>query len=338
MRNEIVVPCFFSVHYNDASYQVSYEITNACNLKCQHCCNKSTLDDFAGMPLERVKLLIDDLSDINANSIYLSGGEPTRYPGFKEIVDYIHAKGIDIALATNGTQIDHAMSALRTFSSTREGIFISLDGLGKTHDSLRGVEGAFDKTVDSIRRLLEEHIPVRISSVVWKGNVDQLEDIVKFVGSLGVYMLHFSMLFNTGRASDNDIAISPEQYAEVCHRIQELSQKYSTSGFSITMKRNQPLMAGCDFCHGAEKIIHINSKGYVYPCSWIAKTKLGKKYAFKWEPGKLKAGLEKLYRFQDLVNQRIELFGYSGCPAVAFEHSGDVFGNDPLNEWLNGQE
>ena len=334
--NERIVPCFFSVHYDEASYQVSYEITNACNLKCKHCCNKSTLNDFGGMPLERVKLLIDDLSDINANSIYMSGGEPTRYPGFTEIVDYIHIRGIDLALATNGTEIEHVMPALRTFSNTREGVFISLDGLGKSHDNLRGVEGAFDKTVASIRRLLAEKVPVRISSVVWKGNVDQLEDIVKFVGSLGVYKLHFSMLFNTGRAANNDIAISPVQYASVCRRIQELSERYSTTGFSISMKRNQALSVGCDFCHGAEKIIHINSKGYVFPCSWIAKTELGKYYSFKWEPGKLKEGLQRLRLFQDTVSQRIEKFGYSGCPAVAFEHTGDFFGGDPLNEWLNG--
>ena len=331
-----VVPCFFSVHYDDASYQVSYEITNACNLKCKHCCNTSTLDDFGGMSLERVKFLVDDLSDINANSIYMSGGEPTRYPGFMEIVDYIHAKGIDLALATNGTEIEHVMPALRTFSSTREGVFISLDGLGPVHDRLRGVEGAFDKTVASIRRLLAEGIPVRISSVVWKDNVDQLEDIVKFVGSLGVYMLHFSMLFNTGRASDNDIAIPPEQYAAVCRRIQELSEQYSTVGFSITMKRNQILAEGCDFCHGAEKIIHVNSRGYVFPCSWIAKTALGERYGFKWEPGRLKEGLQKLSQFQDVVNRRIDKYGYSGCPAVAFEHTGDLFGEDPLNDLLNG--
>lgn len=334
--NERIVPCFFSIHYDNASYQVSYEITNACNLKCKHCCNKSTLEDFGGMPSECVKLLIDDLSIINTNSIYISGGEPTRYPSFMEIVDYIHSKGIDLALATNGTEIEHVMPALQTFSNTHEGVFISLDGLGSTHDSLRGVEGAFDKTVASIRRLLAEKVPVRISCVVWKGNVYQLEDIVKFVGNLGVYKLHFSMLFNTGRASDNDIAISHEQYASVCRRIQELSERYSTTGFSISMKRNQTLSVGCDFCHGAEKIIHINSKGYVFPCSWIAKTELGKYYSFKWEPGKLKEGLQRLSLFQDAVSQRIEKFGYSGCPAVAFEHTGDLGGDDPLNEWLNG--
>lgn len=334
--NERIVPCFFSVHYDDASYQVSYEITNACNLKCKHCCNKSTLDDFGGMPLERVKMLIDDLSEINANSIYMSGGEPTRYPYFNEVVDYIHAKGIDLALATNGTEIEYVMPTLKTLSSTREGVFISLDGIGPTHDSLRGVEGAFDKTVASIRLLLSEHVPVRISSVVWKGNVDQLEDIVRFVGILGVYKLHFSMLFNAGRAADNLISIQPKQYAEVCRRIHALSERYSTDGFSITMKRNQILSPRCDFCHGAEKIIHINSRGYVFPCSWIAKTELGKQYSFKWEPGQLKAGLDTLCRFQDVVQRRTELYGYSGCPAVAFEQSGDLFADDPLNEWLNG--
>lgn len=331
---EKTVPCFFSIHEKDPSYQVSYEITNVCNLNCGHCCNKSTSEAFAGMPIGRILQMIDELASLRINSIYLSGGEPTKYPHFNEVVDYVHAKGIDLALATNATEIDDVLPVLKTFSQTREGVFVSLDGLYDTHDTLRGREGAFEKSVRSIRLLVQNRVPVRISTVIWKGNVSELEDIVLFCGSLGVYKVHFSMLFDTGRAAENDVAIPASQYGEICRKVEALSDKYSREGFSISMKRNRSLLQGCDYCHGAEKIIHINSRGRVFPCSWIAKTRLGEKYSFQWEPGNMRERLSQLLGFQDLVQKRIRLHGVSGCPAVAFQYHGAETAPDPLNDFL----
>jgi MoaA/NifB/PqqE/SkfB family radical SAM enzyme len=330
-----ISPCFFTIHNDENAYQVSYEITNLCNLKCQHCCNKSTSTEYQGLSKDTIFSLIDELKSINVNSIYMSGGEPTLYPHFSDIVTYIHKNSIDLALATNATEINNVLPTLTTFNETREGIFISIDGLEDTHDKLRGKTGAFRNTVNSIKVLLINNIPVRISTVIWKENLNELEDLILFIQKIGVYKLHFSMLFNTGRAADNNIGIPEEQYATVCDEVDRLAKKYSNNSFSISMRRNQPFSVGCDYCYGTEKILHINSKGYVFPCSWIAKTDLGKIYSFKWQPNNFKENLKELQKFQNLVRKRIELYGYSGCPAVAYEKTKDMYGEDPLNKYLN---
>ncbi len=335
MINDRNSPCFFTIHEDENAYQVSYEITNLCNLKCKHCCNKSTSTEYLGLSKDTVFLLIDELKSINVNSIYLSGGEPTLYPHFSDVVHYIHKKNIDLALATNAIEINEVLPALTSFNETREGVFISIDGIENTHDKFRGKTGAFRKTINSIKVLLSNNVPVRVSTVIWKDNLNELEDLILFVKKIGVYKLHFSMLFNTGRAVDNNIGIPEEQYVTVCNTIDRLAKKYSNNFFSISMRRNHPFSAGCDFCHGAEKILHINSKGYVFPCSWIAKTDLGKIFSFKWQSNNFKENLKELHKFQDLVRKRIELYGYSGCPAVAYEKTKNMYGEDPLNKYLN---
>jgi MoaA/NifB/PqqE/SkfB family radical SAM enzyme len=336
--NKIITPCYFQIHDEKDVYQVSYEITNICDLRCFHCCNKSSSGEDAGLSRDNIFSLINDLITINVNSIYLTGGEPTLHPDFSSIVDYIHKNNIDLALATNGNNVENLPASLTAFNKTKEGVFVSIDGIERTHDKLRGVDGAFKNALKTINALLNKDVPVRISSIIWKENISELEEMIQLSKSIGVYKLHFSMLFNAGRAAANDINISESQYRDICNKVNELAEKYADDNFVVSMRRNHPLNTGCDYCHGAEKILHINSKGYVFPCSWIAKTELGGIYSFKWEKNSFHEDLYNLQKFQKLVNERIELYGYSGCPAIAYSVTKNPHGEDPLNKLLNYNE
>ena len=85
-------PCFFGVTEKEGVHQVSFEITNLCNLKCNHCCNDSSLFADEGLSKNEIFDLIDDLKKINTISIYLTGGEPTIFPDFEEVIEYINTK------------------------------------------------------------------------------------------------------------------------------------------------------------------------------------------------------------------------------------------------------
>lgn len=327
-------PCFFGVTSQEGAHQISFEVTNLCNLKCNHCCNDSSLFANKGLSKKEIFDLIDDLSKINTISIYLTGGEPTIFPDFEEIIEYIYNKKIDLVLATNGYNILPKIDVIKKNISHRAGVFVSLDGLQEVHDEFRGVKGAFENTINAIKALVDKGISARVSSVVWQKNISQLEEIIKLVKSLGAYHLHFSMLFNSGRAAKNNIAIEDGEYKEVVRILHVLIKKYSTDEFVISIRRDHCLDNLSENCQGGSKILHINSHGMIFPCSWVEKCELGRAYGAQWKKGNIQECVEKVGKFNELVKKRILKFGYSGCPAMAISHHNNELADDPINKLL----
>ncbi|GAH63664.1 unnamed protein product, partial [marine sediment metagenome] len=57
-------------------------------------------------------------------------------------------------------------------------VSLSLDGgSAKVHDYLRGIPGAFEKTLNAINRLIEEKLPVSVITTVSKTNLNELDKI-----------------------------------------------------------------------------------------------------------------------------------------------------------------
>jgi len=94
---------------------------------------------------------------------------------------------------------------------------ISLDGVNpKTHDSFRGVQGAFDKTIRGIKNCVAEGLFVEVAATATRFNLAEIPQIIDFVDELGV---NWFMLYNfvpTGRGADIiDADLTPEQREEM---------------------------------------------------------------------------------------------------------------------------
>lgn len=76
----------------------------ACNLKCPYC-SVTYRDTHQRIDLKVIQRYVHDLRSRGLKAVILTGGgEPTIYPKFNELVQWIHALGIKVALITNGTQ------------------------------------------------------------------------------------------------------------------------------------------------------------------------------------------------------------------------------------------
>jgi hypothetical protein len=76
----------------------------ACNLKCPYC-SVTYRDTHSRIPLDRIKQYVEDLMTRGLQAVILTGGgEPTFYPQFNELVQWLKLeKGLSVALITNGT-------------------------------------------------------------------------------------------------------------------------------------------------------------------------------------------------------------------------------------------
>lgn len=76
---------------------VGWDITNRCNLMCKHCYAESnSRKPSEDLPLDTVKNVVDQLSDLGCVIIALAGGEPLMRKDLPQIIEYIKNKGIDV--------------------------------------------------------------------------------------------------------------------------------------------------------------------------------------------------------------------------------------------------
>ncbi len=131
--------------------------------------------------------IVAELGELGCYYLSFSGGESLlvkdimeRITFAKEFIPYVH-------LVSNGWVIDRAV-AEELHATNLDEISISLDGIGKTHDELRGVDGSFEKAVEAIDNLKRyaPDIKIVINSIITPGNIKDLYEVVKLVEGLGL--------------------------------------------------------------------------------------------------------------------------------------------------------
>ena len=86
------------------------------------------------------------------------------------------------SLVTNGTLLESRIDEIARYIDGV--VYVSLDGLEKTHDTIRGVSGCFRRTIRGITASMGK-VPVTINTTIMAENLHEIEDIVKLAKELG---------------------------------------------------------------------------------------------------------------------------------------------------------
>ncbi|MCX6558541.1 MAG: radical SAM protein [Candidatus Aminicenantes bacterium] len=191
-------------------------IAGSCNLTCRHCWIEPDYqaDNNNGkfLKLEHLKKAIAEAKPLGLQSVKLTGGEPMLHPQFCEIVDYIESENIGMIMETNGTLIDDKIARFLKSKPHFNFISVSVDGArAETHDKLRGVNGSFKNAVAGIKALAKAGFHPQIICTLHKGNVTELEDIIRMAVGWGCGSVKFNHIQQSGRGevfySDNGLTV-----------------------------------------------------------------------------------------------------------------------------------
>ncbi|MDO5556025.1 MAG: radical SAM protein [Clostridia bacterium] len=176
----------------DGPLTVGWDITHMCNLRCKHCYAAAGKIGEKEFSLEEIKSIVDELDKLGTILIALAGGEPLMRKDICEIISYIKGKGIEIFLNTNGTLITEE-KLLKLLEAGLTHIEISVDGLEKEHDFIRG-EGSFQKVLKTIEICQKYNVKVGIMSTLFKHNIDKIPEFIDFFHNkevIGIGFLRF---------------------------------------------------------------------------------------------------------------------------------------------------
>ena len=194
---------------------VFWEVTKGCNLRCIHCRATATeLSSPTDLPTRNALNVIDQISAAANPILVLSGGEPLYRSDIFQLARYATDKGLRVALATNGTLVTKDVARMIVDAGVRR-VSISLDGADAlTHDSFRGIPGAFDAAVRGLRNLKELGMSVQINMTIARHNAHQLPDVLQLARNLGADALHTFLLVPVGCGVDiaAEQMVPPEEY------------------------------------------------------------------------------------------------------------------------------
>jgi MoaA/NifB/PqqE/SkfB family radical SAM enzyme len=189
---------------------LAWEVTRRCPLKCRHC--RAAAADVAygdELTTDECMRVIDSLPRL---MVIWTGGEPMCRPDILELVSRATSRGVRSVMAPCGMLVtDERLAALKEAGVMA--LSFSLDGPdAASHDSFRGVPGAYDNVTRAMRIARAIDMPFQVNATISRLNVDRLDDLYARALELGAPKLDLFFLVPVGRGKGiADYALSPEQ-------------------------------------------------------------------------------------------------------------------------------
>ena len=256
---------------------VSWNVTNACNMFCDHCYREAGCKAEEELSTEEAKTLLEQIARAGFKIMIFSGGEPLTRPDILELVSYATSLGLRSVFGTNGTLITLEM-AQKLKTAGAMGMGISLDSMDKKkHNEFRKFDGAWEGAVQGMRNCRAMGLPFQIHTTVMEWNNHELEAITDFAVAEGAVAHHFFFLVPTGRAKTIEAeSLRAEQYEETLTRIMKKQTEVDielkptcapqfmriAAQMGVKTRFRRGCLAGTAYCI-------ISPRGKVQPCAYL---------------------------------------------------------------------
>jgi len=200
-------PSLDSSHISANTLSIVLELTNKCNLSCQHCYNHSGIDQNDELSLAEIEKIFSEIisGNYNLKTLILTGGEPFLYQNLVNVLNMAIDYGFhSIRINTNGT-IWKNLSLEKISSNLLNKISIQITLLGlkeQTHDAMTQSIGSFERTIKNIHKFQRIGLNIGISFIRSKYSESEIEEAQKMGENLGVEVI-LGDLFPLGRANEN---------------------------------------------------------------------------------------------------------------------------------------
>ena len=171
---------------------LTFFVTNRCQCRCKHCFYWQSLNQY---PEEELSLAeIERIAGSLGPLLWLSltGGEPFLRNDLVQVAEifYRHNRPRHLTIVTNGQRPEQVSEWVPRIADAASQSFIhfniSVDGVGETHDEMRALSGAFDKVVETARRVHElraahPNIGLGVATTFNRHSQHQMEELVELM-------------------------------------------------------------------------------------------------------------------------------------------------------------
>ena len=298
---------------------VSWNVTNACNMYCDHCYREAGCKAEEELSTAEAKTLLEQIARANFKIMIFSGGEPLMRPDIVELVAYAKKLGLRPVFGTNGNLISLEM-AQKLKEAGAMGMGISLDSMDAAkHNEFRKFPNAWEGAVQGMRNCRAVGLPFQIHTTVMDWNSHEIEAITDFAVAEGAVAHHFFFLVPTGRAKTIEAeSLRAEEYEDTLTRIMKKQQEVDielkptcapqflriADQMGIKTRFRRGCLAGTAYCI-------ISPRGKVQPCAYL-----------NMELGDVrKTPFDEIWKNSEVLNKLRTLEYSGGCGTCKYKHA-----------------
>ncbi|MFB6195454.1 MAG: radical SAM protein [Haloplanus sp.] len=189
--------------YDDAPLIVTWEVTRACELECDHCRADATPDRHPDeLTTVEGETLLDQVVafDPPRPIVVFSGGDPLERPDLFELLEYAATNGLRTAVTPAPTAALTQAVLDRFVDAGVHRIALSLDGgAAERHDAFRGEDGSFETIRNAAEYATDIGLDVQINTTVTATTADDLPEIADLVETFGAVTWEVFFLVPVGR-------------------------------------------------------------------------------------------------------------------------------------------
>jgi selenobiotic family peptide radical SAM maturase len=253
------------------SFTLQWHLTNACDLHCSHCYDRSKR---AVLGLDEAEKALDGFTAFCdrhrvSGQVCLTGGNPFLYPGFASLYGKIASAGHAISILGNPV----SRQQIAEISAIRRPIYYqaSLEGLPEYNDRIRGA-GNFERVLGFLRVLREFRIRAHVMLTLTRDNLDQVIPLGGRLRGLADRFT-FNRLSQVGEGAEMDLP-SREEYVSFLKDYIVASRSNPILGFKDNLFNifrhhyGRPLLRGCTGfgCGAAFNFVALLPDGEVHAC------------------------------------------------------------------------
>lgn len=311
------------------------ETSHLCNLKCIYCYNNSGKKLSNELSLEEIKDIISQAKECGAKNIsIIGGGEPFLHPYIMEIVRFIHEKGLEQDIFTNGTFLPKE-TALELLQMKVQ-LVVKMNSLKpEVQDFLVGVAGTGSKISKTLEMLQEigynSNNLLGVESIICRQNIHEMTDMWRWARDRNI-IPYFEMITFQGRAKQHSLNVTIPEVEKLFIELLRIDEE----NYGYTWNPHPPIAALS--CQRHFYNLVVNSNGYVQPCVGVD-IKLGNvRHNTLREILNNSPILKTLRNLDKNIQGSCKSCGYNtecyGCRGMAYHLTGNCFSSDPLC-WFN---
>jgi nif11-class peptide radical SAM maturase 3 len=218
--------------YRREAYVV-WEITLKCNLSCQHCGSRAGDARDDELSTEEALDLVKQLAGIGITEVTLIGGEAFLRPDWLTIAKAIADAGMIPTMVTGGFGVNK-FTAKKMKEAGIAQVSVSIDGMEKTHDFLRGKPGSWKQCFETLSNFRSVGLDFGFNTQVNRLSAPDLPQLYETARDAGVNGWQFSLTVPMGNAADRpNILIQPCELLELFPVLARITYRATEEGVRV---------------------------------------------------------------------------------------------------------
>lgn len=223
--------------YHRSTYAV-WELTLRCNLGCIHCGSRAGDSRTNELSLDEALDLVGQLAEIGIREVSLIGGEAFLRPDWLDVAREIRRQGMRLAMTTGGYGLGPKIAdQMADVGFSR--VSISVDGLEKTHDFLRGKPESWQWCFRAMEALQGVGIEVATNTQLNRLSAPELPRLYETLRDAGSRAWQVQHTVPMGNAADRpEILFQPSDMLDLFPLLHYLLARGLDEGFRMAPGNN----------------------------------------------------------------------------------------------------